>query len=824
MFYNSHESANFSKVYLGGNMSKDIIEVVLEEEVKKSYLTYAMSVIVSRALPDVRDGLKPVQRRILYTMYELGLTHNSQYKKCARIVGDTLGKYHPHGDASVYEALVRMAQDFNMRYPLINGQGNFGSIDGDPPAAMRYSEAKMEEIAEEMLRDIDKETVNFRPNFDNTLEEPEVLPGLLPNLLVNGSSGIAVGMATNIPPHNLREVVDATIYYIENPNCEPKELLKYIKGPDFPTGGVIVAEPEGFYDAYLKGNGKVIVRAKLKLESLKGKSGIIITEIPFQIKKSYIIERIADLVKEGELDEISDIRDESDRDGIRIVIELKRGVNPSVVINKLYRHTPLQESFSINMLALVNNEPKVLNIKDLIHYYVEHRKSVVTRRTRFELRKSEERLHIVEGLLKALANIDEVVKLIRNSESPSSAKKALIEKFELSDIQAQSILDMKLQKLTTLEVNELNKEKQTLVSTIQELKEILLSQKKLSDVIKNDLIYLSKKYGDERKTEITFEKIKDFDEKELIQKEDVVVIVTDMGMIKRIPLSTYRAQKAGGRGIIGTATMDEDRIEHFLLTNTHEELIFFTDRNKAYALDVYKIPESSRLSRGTNIRTLIGIAPDEKIKSLVVFDRDAEGYIVMISRNGYIKKVDVKEFKNVRQSGIIALETNEDDVLQDAIFIQKDKDVVICTSKGLALRTSTKSIRPMGRSAKGVIGIRLSKEDKVISLIPYDDKGELLAISSKGYSKRTKLSEFNQKGRGSKGIIYFGVSEKTGDVVSTRILSGNTSEKDIVMITSKGMIIRMSAEEISVMGRSARGIKAVNLKDNDEVVDIEVFE
>ncbi|MCS7299344.1 MAG: DNA gyrase subunit A [Spirochaetia bacterium] len=798
-----------------------IIETVLEEEVKKSYLTYAMSVIVSRALPDVRDGLKPVQRRILYTMEELGVRSNTPYKKCARIVGDTLGKYHPHGDASVYEALVRMAQDFNMRYPLIDGQGNFGSIDGDPPAAMRYSEARLEKIAEEMLKDIDKNTVDFRPNFDNSLEEPTVLPSMLPNLLLNGATGIAVGMATNIPTHNIKEVADAISYYIDHRNCSVRDLMKFIKGPDFPTGAVVIANEEMF-KAYETGDGKIVIRAKMKLEKLKnGKDAIVITEIPYQVRKSAIIERISDLVREGEIDEISDIRDESDRDGIRIVIELKRGINPKILINKLYKHTQLQETFSINMVALVNNEPKILSLKDLIKYYVDHRVEVIIRRTKFDLNKAEERLHIVEGLLIALNNIDRVISIIKSSESPSNARTNLMKEFKLTEVQANAILDMKLQKLTSIEVKDLKEEHKSLVGTIKDLKDILSNENRVFKIIKDDLKYLAEKYGDERRTTIEYGEIEEVEEKELVQKEDVTIILTNLGMIKRMPLSVYRSQRAGGRGVSATSTMEEDSIEHLVIANTHEELLIFTDKGKAYSLDVYKIPETSRVARGTNIRTLLNIGNEETIRSLVVFDKEAKGFITIISRKGMVKKVDVDEFKNIRSTGIIALSTESGDVLQDAVFTRGDDDIIIATTNGLALRTSEKNIRPMGRSARGVVGIRLRNDDYVIGLIKYSEDKEILVVTEKGYAKRVKMKEFSIKGRGGKGMIYFGVSEKTGKVVRTLSVS---EDNDVVIITSKGMIIRMPANNISLMGRPARGIRAVNLKENDTVVDVEVLE
>lgn len=798
-----------------------IIETVLEEEVKKSYLTYAMSVIVSRALPDVRDGLKPVQRRILYTMEELGVRSNTPYKKCARIVGDTLGKYHPHGDASVYEALVRMAQDFNMRYPLIDGQGNFGSIDGDPPAAMRYSEARLEKIAEEMLKDIDKNTVDFKPNFDNSLKEPTVLPSMLPNLLLNGATGIAVGMATNIPTHNIKEVVDAISYYIDNRNCSVRDLMKFIKGPDFPTGAIVIANEEMFR-AYETGDGKIVIRAKMKLEKLKnGKDAIVITEIPYQVRKSAIIERISELVREGEIDEISDIRDESDRDGIRIVIELKRGINPKILINKLYKHTQLQETYSINMVALVNNEPKILSLKDLIKYYVDHRVEVITRRTKFDLNKAEERLHIVEGLLIALNNIDRVISIIKSSESPSNAKTNLMKEFKLTEVQANAILDMKLQKLTSIEVKDLKEEHKSLIRTIKDLKDILSNENRVFEIIKGELKYLAEKYGDERRTTIEYGEVEEVEEKELVQKEDVAIILTNLGMIKRIPISVYRSQRTGGRGVSATSTMEEDSIEHLVIANTHEELLVFTDKGKAYSLDVYKIPETSRVARGTNIRTLLNMGNEETIRSLVVFDKEAKGFITIISRKGMVKKVDVDEFKNIRSTGIIALPTERGDVLQDAVFTRGDDDIIIATANGLALRTSEKNIRPMGRSARGVIGIRLRNNDYVIGLVKYSEDKDMLAVTEEGYAKRVKMKELSIKGRGGKGMIYFGVSEKTGKVVKILSVSENN---DVVIITTKGMIVRIPVNNIPLMGRPARGIRVINLKDKDTVVDVEVLE
>lgn len=803
-----------------GEAMERIIETVLEEEVKRSYLTYAMSVIVSRALPDVRDGLKPVQRRILYTMYELGLRHDSPYKKCARIVGDTLGKYHPHGDASVYEALVRMAQEFNMRYSLIDGQGNFGSIDGDPPAAMRYSEARLEEIAEEMLKDIDKGTIDFRPNFDNSLEEPTVLPGMLPNLLLNGASGIAVGMATSIPTHNLREVVEAIEYYIDHRDCSVRDLMRFIKGPDFPTGGIIIGDEE-MVKAYETGEGRVVVRAKARFEKLKnGREAIVITEIPYQVRKSLILERISELVRSGELDEVSEVRDESDREGIRIVVELKRGENPEIVLNKLYRHTQLQQTFSINMVALVNNEPRVLSLKDMVNYYVEHRKQVIIRRTEFDLRKAEERLHIVEGLLVALNNIDDVVATIKSSRSPSEARVNLMQKFGLTEFQANAVLETKLQKLTSVEVNDLKEERNKLLRDIDEFRSILTSESKVYEIVKSELRYLVDKYGDDRRTKIEYGKVK-VEDKELVQKEDVVVIITNVGMVKRIPLSVYRLQKTGSKGVVATFTMEEDRIERLVVADTHERLLLFTDRGRVYPLDVYKVPETSRSERGTNIRMLVNIGKGETIKALVVFDESAGGYVTIVSRMGMIKRVSIEEFRSMRQSGISVLSVGEGDVLQDALLTSGSDDIVISTAMGFALRTSEKTIRPMGRTARGVVGMRLRDNDYVIGLFKYTLDKEVIAVTEKGYAKRVKMREFLRKGRGGMGIIYFGVSENTGKVVKAIPASEGD---EVVMITSKGRISRIPVSGVPVMGRPARGKRVIELKNGDIVVDMEVLE
>ena len=675
-------------------LQEKIQPVEIEEEIKYSYLDYAMSVIVSRALPDVRDGLKPVQRRVLYTMYELGLLHNRPYKKCARIVGEALGKYHPHGDAAVYDTLVRLAQDFTMRYPLVDGQGNFGSIDGDSPAAMRYTEARLSEIAEEMLQDIEKNTVNFRPNFDETLKEPEVLPTVLPNLLVNGSSGIAVGMATNIPPHNLNEIVDGLIALLKDPNLPVEKLMKYVKGPDFPTGGVIVGF-SGIKEAYTTGRGRIVVRAKASIENYKGRSRIVITEIPYQVNKSSLIEKIAELVQNKKIEDISDIRDESDKDGMRIVIELRRDAQPEVVLNNLYKHTNLQSTFGVIMLALVNGVPKILNLKDMMMEFINFRLDVIVRRTKFELEDAERRAHILEGYKIALDNIDEIVELIKKSKDPDTAKVNLMKRFKLTEIQAKAILDMRLQRLTGLERSKVESEYKETIKLIERLKSILRSKELQKELIKEELLKLKEKYGDERRTQIV-EGEEDFNIEDLIAEEDVVITITHNGFIKRYPVSGYRRQNRGGRGITATATSEDDFVEHVFVSSTHHYIIFFTDKGRAYWLKVHEIPEGSRASRGRSISHLINKEPDEKITAFVTVKEFNENlFVTMVTKMGLVKKVALSEFSNPRKIGIIAINLNRGDRLVDARLTDGTQDLIIGTRKGMAIRFNEKDIRPI---------------------------------------------------------------------------------------------------------------------------------
>ena len=721
-----------------------------------------MSVIVSRALPDVRDGLKPVQRRVLYTMYELGLLHNRPYKKCARIVGEALGKYHPHGDAAVYDTLVRLAQDFTMRYPLVDGQGNFGSIDGDSPAAMRYTEARLSEIAEEMLQDIEKNTVNFRPNFDETLKEPEVLPTVLPNLLVNGSSGIAVGMATNIPPHNLNEIVDGLIALLKDPNLPVEKLMKYVKGPDFPTGGVIVGF-SGIKEAYTTGRGRIVVRAKASIENYKGRSRIVITEIPYQVNKSSLIEKIAELVQNKKIEDISDIRDESDKDGMRIVIELRRDAQPEVVLNNLYKHTNLQSTFGVIMLALVNGVPKILNLKDMMMEFINFRLDVIVRRTKFELEDAERRAHILEGYKIALDNIDEIVELIKKSKDPDTAKVNLMKRFKLTEIQAKAILDMRLQRLTGLERSKVESEYKETIKLIERLKSILRSKELQKELIKEELLKLKEKYGDERRTQIV-EGEEDFNIEDLIAEEDVVITITHNGFIKRYPVSGYRRQNRGGRGITATATSEDDFVEHVFVSSTHHYIIFFTDKGRAYWLKVHEIPEGSRASRGRSISHLINKEPDEKITAFVTVKEFNENlFVTMVTKMGLVKKVALSEFSNPRKIGIIAINLNRGDRLVDARLTDGTQDLIIGTRKGMAIRFNEKDIRPMGRQATGVRGVKLEKGDEVIGMVTVKRPGTtILVVTEKGFGKRSDLNDYRVTHRGGKGIIAVKVNEKNG--------------------------------------------------------------
>ena len=798
-------------------LQEKIQPVEIEEEIKYSYLDYAMSVIVSRALPDVRDGLKPVQRRVLYTMYELGLLHNRPYKKCARIVGEALGKYHPHGDAAVYDTLVRLAQDFTMRYPLVDGQGNFGSIDGDSPAAMRYTEAMLSEIAEEMLQDIEKNTVNFRPNFDETLKEPEVLPTVLPNLLVNGSSGIAVGMATNIPPHNLNEIVDGLIALLKDPNLPVEKLMKYVKGPDFPTGGVIVGF-SGIKEAYTTGRGRIVVRAKASIENYKGRSRIVITEIPYQVNKSSLIEKIAELVQNKKIEDISDIRDESDKDGMRIVIELRRDAQPEVVLNNLYKHTNLQSTFGVIMLALVNGVPKILNLKDMMMEFINFRLDVIVRRTKFELEDAERRAHILEGYKIALDNIDEIVELIKKSKDPDTAKVNLMKRFKLTEIQAKAILDMRLQRLTGLERSKVESEYKETIKLIERLKSILRSKELQKELIKEELLKLKEKYGDERRTQIV-EGEEDFNIEDLIAEEDVVITITHNGFIKRYPVSGYRRQNRGGRGITATATSEDDFVEHVFVSSTHHYIIFFTDKGRAYWLKVHEIPEGSRASRGRSISHLINKEPDEKITAFVTVKEFNENlFVTMVTKMGLVKKVALSEFSNPRKIGIIAINLNRGDRLVDARLTDGTQDLIIGTRKGMAIRFNEKDIRPMGRQATGVRGVKLEKGDEVIGMVTVKRPGTtILVVTEKGFGKRSDLNDYRVTHRGGKGIIAVKVNEKTGDMVAIKEVLDND---DIMVVTAKGYLIRYHVKDIRVMSRQAQGVKLIKLNHGDTIASV----
>ncbi|SHH30355.1 DNA gyrase subunit A [Tepidibacter thalassicus] len=787
------------------NDNKDrIIPVEIEEEMKKSYIDYAMSVIVGRALPDVRDGLKPVHRRILYAMNELNLMPDKSYRKSARIVGDVLGKYHPHGDSAVYLAMVRMAQDFSTRYPLVDGHGNFGSIDGDSPAAMRYTEARMSKLTLELLRDIDKKTVDFTPNFDDTLKEPSVLPARFPNLLVNGSNGIAVGMATSIPPHNLREVIDGVIHLIDNPECSVEDLMQFIKGPDFPTGSTIMGK-ENIISAYKKGKGRVKVRAKAYIEDIgKGKQQIVVTEIPYLVNKAKLVEKIADLVKEKKIEGISDLRDESNRNGMRIVIELKRDANANIVLNKLYKHSQLEESFSIIMLALVNGEPKILNLKQMLYYYLEHQKDVVTRRTKFELKKAEDRAHILEGLKIALDNLDEIIKLIRASKNGQEAKAGLVEKFSLTEVQAQAILDMKLQRLTGLEREKIDLEYEEIIKKINKLKEILADEKILLNLIKEEILFIKEKYGDDRKTDIQAVE-GEINIEDLIEDEEVAITLTHFGYIKRIPSDTYKSQKRGGKGISALTTREEDFVEHLITTSTHSRISFFTNKGRVYRINVYQIPEGKRQSKGTAIINLLPLDKDEKITALIpIRNSEDEKYLVLCTKNGIIKKTAISEFRKSKRNGLIAINLREDDELIGVKITNGEDEIILVTEKGMAIRFTEKDIRESGRSAMGVKGISLDKDDKVVSIDLINEGSELLVVSENGYGKRTPISEYRVQNRGGKGLKTYNINQKTGNLVGARVVN---EEDELMIINSDGVLIRFNVNEISVLSRITSGVK-----------------
>ncbi len=799
------------------NQRERIIPVFLEEEMRDSYLDYSMSVIVARALPDVRDGLKPVHRRVLFGMHELGLRPTSAYKKSARIVGEVLGKYHPHGDTAVYDAMVRMVQDFSLRYPLVDGQGNFGSVDGDSPAAMRYTEARLAVIAEELLRDIDKDTVDFRPNFDESLKEPVVLPSRLPNLLVNGASGIAVGMATNIPPHNLNEVIDALVALINRPNLTVDTVMSYIHGPDFPTGAIIYGD-EGIEEAYRSGRGRIRIRARANIETVKsGRENIVISELPYQVNKANLIEKIADLVRERKIDGITDVRDESDRDGMRVVIELRRDAQPEVILNQLYKHTQMQVTFGAIMLALVNGAPRVLNLKEMLEHFIEFRHEVVVRRTRFELDKAEKRAHILEGLKICLDNIDEIVNLIKKSRNPETARTALMKRFKLSEVQAQAILDMRLQRLTGLERKKIEQEYLETIKLIEKLRSLLESKPKRMQLIKEELLELKEKYGDERRTEIIAE-AEEFTIEDMIAEEDMVITISHGGFIKRFPVTSYRRQLRGGRGSTGAATKEEDFIEHLFVASTHHYILFFTNKGRCHWLKVHELPQAGRATKGRAIVNLLKVDKGERIAAFVkVKDFKEDLFVVMATRRGLIKKTRLSAYSHPRKGGINAISIREGDDLIDAQLSDGNHDIFLGTRKGLAIRFHEHEVRDMGRTASGVKGIELRGDDQVVGMVVVKREGTVLVVSEKGSGKRTHLKEYRVSHRGGKGIFTIKVTEKTGDLVALKEV---VDEDDIMIITANGVVIRQSVRNLKVQGRNTQGIRLIRLDPEDKVADV----
>lgn len=801
-----------------------IIPINIEDQMKAAYIDYSMSVIVSRALPDARDGLKPVHRRVLYGMLDLGVTSGKPYKKSARIVGDVLGKYHPHGDSSVYDAMVRLAQDWSMRYPLVDGQGNYGSIDGDPPAAMRYTEARLKKIAEEMLSDINKDTVDFKLNFDDSLEEPTVLPTRIPNLLVNGASGIAVGMATNMAPHNLSEVVDGTIAFIDNREIEISELMQYIKGPDFPTGGIIYGY-NGVKEACETGRGRVVMRAKAEIETTKsGRECIIVTEIPYQVNKADMIKRTAELVNEKKIEGISEIRDESDREGFRVVYDIKRDANANVVLNNLYKYTALQTSFSVNNIALVKGRPMMMNLKDMIHEFVEHRHEVVIRRTKFELAEAEKRAHILEGYLIALDHLDEVIKLIRASETPEDARTGLMERFALSDLQARAILDMTLRRLTGLERDKIKEEYNELMKTIEYLKEVLSDEGLRMKIIKDELLEIKDKYGDERRS-IIVHSAEDMRMEDFIDDEEIVITISHNSYVKRTPLSEYKRQGRGGRGSIGTNTREEDFTEHIITASAHNYMLFFTEAGRCFWLRAFEIPEGSRTSRGRALQNIINIPKDEKIKAYikVINLKDQEylenNFIIMCTKKGTIKKTSLEAYSRPRANGINAININEGDQLIEACLTDGSSEIVMALRSGRAIRFNESTVRPMGRTATGVRGITLAHEkDEVVGMISVNNpEVTVLVVSEKGYGKRTDIEDYRVTNRGGKGVKTINITDKTGELVAIKDV---TDSEDLMIINKSGIVIRIGVADLRVMGRATQGVRLINLKDNDEIASI----
>lgn len=797
--------------------SETFPKVNISQEMRDSFISYAMSVIVSRALPDVRDGLKPVHRRVLYAMHDMGLTPDKAFRKSANVVGEVMANYHPHGDSSIYDTMVRLAQDFNMRYLLVEGQGNFGSVDGDPAAAMRYTESRMSKIALELLRDIDKETVDFMPNYDGRKEEPVVLPSRFPNLLVNGSSGIAVGMATNIPPHNLGEVIDGVTAMIDNPDITVAELMKIIKGPDFPTYGEILGY-SGIRKAYETGRGSIIMRAKTMIEEHKGKPRIIVTEIPYQVNKARLVEKIAELVREKKIDGITDLRDESDRKGMRIVIELRRDVVPKVVLNNLFKHTQMQSTFGVNMLALVDNRPRVLNLRDMIYYYLEHQRVIVRRRTEYDLKQAEARAHILEGLRIALDHIDEIISLIRGSRTTDDAREGLITTYGLSYEQAQAILDMRLQRLTGLEREKIENEYQELMAKIAEYKAILADENKIYAIIKEEITEIKDRFGDERRTVITFdeESIEDLD---LIPEEDVVITLTHSGYIKRLPVSTYRSQKRGGRGVLGIGTKDDDFVEHLYITSSHDSLMFFTNKGKTYLLRTYEIPDLSRTAKGTPIINLIQVEKGERVNAVIpVREFREDCYLFFATKKGIIKKTELSAFANIRKSGLIAVNLREDDELIGVRLTDGKQEIILGTKNGMSVRFSESDVRTIGRNATGVRGITLAEDDDVIDMDVIKPGADVLIVTSKGYGKRTPVDEYRIQSRGGKGIKTHNVTERSGRVVGLKVVEDT---EDLMIITTSGIIIRLEIKGISVMGRYTQGVKLIRVEEHEEVVSVE---
>ncbi len=799
-------------------ITEKILPRQLEDEMRDSYIDYSMSVIVSRALPDVRDGLKPVHRRVLYGMNELGLGPNRPYKKSARVVGEVLGKYHPHGDTAVYDSIVRMAQDFSMRYPLVQGQGNFGSVDGDMPAAMRYTEARMTPLAMEMLRDLEKETVDFGPNFDDTLQQPLVMPAGIPNLLVNGSTGIAVGMATNIPPHNLTEVVSACLAYIKDNNITSVDLMKYITAPDFPTGGIIYGY-EGVRDAYTTGRGRVLVRARATIETSKNdRESIIVTELPYMVNKANLIEKMAEFVRDKKLEGISDIRDESDKDGLRVVIELKRDAIAKVVLNNLYKHTQMQTTFGVIMLSLVKGVPRVLELRSMIKYYIEHRNDVVLRRTKYDLDQAEKRAHILEGYIIALDNIEEVIKTIRASKDTETAQNRLMKQFKLSEIQAKAILDMRLQRLVGLEREKIEAEYRDLIQLIEKLKAIIASPELQMKIIGDELTEIRKKYGDGRRTEIVYD-TKDFTIEDMIAEEDVVVTISHGGFIKRFPVSGYRRQGRGGKGITGAATREDDFLEHMFIASTHHYIMFFTDRGRCYWLKVHEVPEAGRTSKGRSIANLLEKPPEERITAFInVKQFDEAHFVTMVTEFGTIKKTVLSAFGNIRKGGVHAITLDAKDSLKDVRLTNGQQEIIIGTHEGMACRFNEKDVRDMGRTAAGVRGVRLDEGDKVIGMIAPTRSGTtVLVVSEEGYGKRSEVSDYRLTRRGGKGVITMKATEKTGKLVAIKEVVDND---DLICVTKDGLVIRQHVAEIRVMGRNTQGVRVVRLNDGDRLAAV----